>query len=131
MTTIKEPLRIAERLMTNNPLSKLLQKPYITLKEQLNIIHTVLQNRNPFHAHAEGKSRNLCRIVIHKAVHIRIDHAAAQQLNPSAGLAVPARTTVAYSLAVTENATDLDVGARLGKREERRIETRLHARSEQ
>src|SRR6202795_1401501 len=94
---------------TNDLLPKLLQKPNITLKEQLNIIHAVLQNRNPFHAHAEGKSRNFCRIVIHEAVHIRIDHAAAQQLNPSAGLAVAARSAVAYALAIAENATDLHV----------------------
>ena len=68
-----------ERLRTSDQrlLSKLLQKPYIALKKQLNIIHTVFQNRNPLHAHAKGESRNLTGIVIHKAVHIGIDHAAA------------------------------------------------------
>ena len=70
-------------------------------------------------------------IVIDESVHIRIDHAAAQQFNPSAGLAVAARATVAISVATAENATDLHIGAGLGEREERRIEARLHARSEQ
>ncbi len=37
-------------------LSKLLQEPHIALKEKLNIIHAILQNRDPFHAHAEGES---------------------------------------------------------------------------
>src|SRR5713226_1551225 len=122
-----------EHLTTNDRrlLPKLLQEPHIALEEKLNIIHAVLQNRNPFHAHAEGKSRNFCRIVIYKPIHIRIDHAAAQQFNPTAGLAVAARSAVAHALAIAENATDLHVGARLGKRKERRIEARLHARSEQ
>src|ERR1039458_4243109 len=70
----------SERPTTNDCLSKLLQEPHIALKEKLNIIHAVLQNRNPLHAHAEGESRNLRRIVVDESVHIRIDHAAAQQL---------------------------------------------------
>src|ERR1035437_8587336 len=113
-------LRIANdhRPTTNYCLSKLLQEPHIALKEKLNIIHAVLQNGNPFHAHAEGESRNLRRIVVHESVHIRIDHAAAEQLDPSAGLAVAARTAVARAFAVAEDATDLHVGARLGKWEE-------------
>ncbi len=37
-------------------LPKLLQKPYIALKEKLNVIYAVFQNRDPFHAHAEGES---------------------------------------------------------------------------
>src|ERR1035437_1545790 len=80
----------SERPTTNDCLSKLLQKPHIALEENLNIIHAILQNRNPPPAHAERNPRNLRRIVIDKAVHIRIDHAAAQQLNPSAGFAVAA-----------------------------------------
>src|ERR1017187_1789176 len=113
-------LRIAndQRPTTNDCLSKLLQEPHIALEEQLNIIHAILQNRNPLHAHAERESRNLRRVVIDEAVHIRIDHAAAQQLDPSAGLAVAARTAIARTFAVAENATDLHVGARLGKWEE-------------
>src|SRR5882762_3508556 len=118
-TSFEQPLSVSDHAKlaarSSKLLPKLLQKPYITLKEQLNIIHAVLQNRNPFHAHAECKSRNFRRIVIYEAIHIRIDHAAAQQFNPSAGLAVAARSAVTYALAIAENATDLHVGARLGK----------------
>jgi len=35
-----------------------LMKPHIALKEQLNIIHAVFQDRNSLHAHAEGESRD-------------------------------------------------------------------------
>src|SRR3984885_12805282 len=110
-------------------LCKLFQKSDVARKEQLNIIHAILQNRDPLHAHAECKSRNLRRIVIHKPIHIRIDHAAAQQFNPPAGFAVPAWSAVADTLAVTENAADLQLRARLGERKERRIKPRLDARS--
>jgi len=41
------------------------------------------------------------------------------------------RSAVARALAAAKNATDLHVGARLGERKERRIETRLDARSKQ
>jgi hypothetical protein len=37
-------------------LPKLFQEPNIALKKQLNIVDAVFQNRNPFHAHAEGES---------------------------------------------------------------------------
>src|SRR5580692_4465746 len=97
-------------------LSKLFQKSYIALEEQLNIIHAIFQNRNTFHTHAERESRNFCCVVIDEAVHIGIDHAASQQLNPSAGLTVAAGSAVAHALAIAENATDLYVGAGLGKR---------------
>src|ERR1017187_1387628 len=112
-------------------LAKLLQEPYIPLEEQLNIIHAVLQNRDSFHAHAEGESGNFGCFVTDEAIHIRIDHAAAQQFNPSAGLAVAAGSTVARALAIAENTTDLHVGAGLGEWKEGRIEARFDARPEQ
>src|SRR5271166_7051209 len=99
-------------------LCKLFQKPYIPRKEQLNIVHAILQNRDPLHAHAERKSRNLCRVIIHKPIHIRIDHSTTEQFNPSAGLAVPAWSAIAHALPIAENAADLHVCARLGEREE-------------
>src|ERR1019366_9831062 len=114
----ERPTTHDQRPTTIDCLSKLLQEPHIALKEKLNIIHAILQNRNPLHAHAERKPRNLRRIVVHEAVHIRIDHAAAQQLNPSAGLAVAAGTAAARGFAVPEDANDLHVGARLSKWEE-------------
>src|SRR5258708_20514024 len=113
---VKKLLANEQRLTTNDVLPKLLQEPHITLKEQLNIIHAVLQNRNPLHAHAEGKSRNFRGIVIYKPIHIRIDHTAAEQFNPSAGLAVAARSAVTAALSITKNPTNLHSALPFGKR---------------
>src|SRR5258708_39428162 len=125
---VKKLLANEQRLTTNDVLPKLLQEPHITLKEQLNIIHAVLQNRNPLHAHAEGKSRNFRGIVIYKPIHIRIDHTAAEQFNPSAGLAVAPRSAVAHALPITKKPTDRPAAPRSGKRKDTRKETGRHAR---
>src|SRR3984885_11417064 len=111
-------------------LSQLLEKPGVALKEQLNIIHAILHDRDAFHAHAESESRNLGCVIVDEAVHIRIDHAAAEKFDPSAGLAVAAGSAVARAFAIAEDAADLHVGAGLGEGEERWIEARLDARAE-
>src|SRR5271165_4112119 len=66
-------------------LRPLLQKPYIPVEEQLQIIHSILQQSNPVRAHAKRKSRNflgVVPVVLHKLKYIRIHHAAPQNLNP-------------------------------------------------
>jgi hypothetical protein len=45
-----------QRLTAGDGLPKLLKKPYIALKEQLDIIHAILHNRNPLDAHAKSES---------------------------------------------------------------------------
>src|ERR1700688_4465799 len=112
-------------------LSKLVQKPHIPLKKQLNIIHPILQQRDPVRAHAKRKSRDLSRvipIVFHKLKHIRIDHAASQNLNPSRLLARTARIVTSSATAATNKARHKHLRARLGKRKKRWTKTRLHAR---
>src|ERR1700687_305168 len=76
--------------VARSSLPELLQEPHVTLKNQLNIIHAIFQNRNPFYSHPKRESRNVCRVIIHEAINIGINHAAAEQLNPSAGLAIAA-----------------------------------------
>ncbi len=110
-------------------LSKLLQKPHVPIEEQLNVIHALLQNRDAVHAHAEGEAGDLFRIVTHKAEHIRVHHAAAQQFDPAALLAVPAARSLPFAAA--EDTAEQHLGAGLGKGEKRRTEARPHARSEQ
>src|SRR5579864_2962312 len=99
------------------PLRKLLQEPHISIEEQLNIVDAIFQNCDAFDAHAKRKPADFPGIVIHEAINIRIDHAATQQLNPTAGLAVPAWPAVAVATAATKNAADLHIRAGLGKRE--------------
>src|SRR6266567_8598822 len=117
-----------QRLMT--VLSKLLQKPHIPLKEILNIIHSILQQRQPVHAHPEGESGNFLRVVpvvLHELKHIRINHPASEHLNPSRLLAWTARSILRPALptATTDEAGDIQLRAGLGEREERRPEMRL------
>src|SRR5579863_4683361 len=97
---------------------KLLQEPYISVEEQLNIVHAIFQNCDAFNAHAEGEAADFFRIVIHEPINIGIDHAATQQLNPATCLAVAASTAVAISAASAKNAADLHIRARFGERKE-------------
>src|SRR6476646_99605 len=71
-------------------LSKLFQKPLIALKEQLNIVDPILQDRDAVRANAEGHARDRPRVVavvLHELEDVGIDHAAAQNLDPARGLA--------------------------------------------
>src|SRR2546430_6994810 len=80
--------RVSQRPTTAS--RKLLQKPHVPLKEQLQIIHAIFQQSQPVDAHAESESRNPLRVVpvvLYKLKHVRIDHAATQHLNPSRLLA--------------------------------------------
>src|ERR1700739_3588142 len=59
--------------------SKWHQKPYTPLKEILQIIYSILEQRQPVDAHAECESGNFFRIVsvvLHELEHVGIDHAA-------------------------------------------------------
>ncbi len=98
-------------------LIKLLQKSDVTLVEQLNVVNSIFQNGNSLHSHAESESRKLGRVIIHETEYIGIDHAAAEQLNPSAGFAVRTAVAVPPSRAPTEEARNLDVGAWFGEGE--------------
>src|SRR5216684_2152792 len=98
-------------------LRKLSQEPHIALIEQLNIVDPVLQHRDPLHAHAKGEAADLLCIVavaLDEFKDVRIDHAAAQQLDPSAHLAQTA------SLAAAFEARNRHIRARFCEREERR-----------
>src|ERR1700679_1326328 len=97
----------------------LLQKPYIPRKEQLQIIHPILQQSNSIRAHTKGKARNLPRVisvVLHKLKHIRIDHATAQNLNPPRLLARTARIAPAPAAPAADKARNIHLRARLGER---------------
>src|SRR5271166_2614283 len=90
---------------------KLLQEAHVALVEQLDLFHLILQDRDALHAHSERKSADLRRVVtvlLHKIEDVRIHHAAAQQLDPAAELALAA------AFAAAENAAHLHVGAGLG-----------------
>src|SRR5437879_11338981 len=90
-------------------LPKLLQKSDISLKEQLQIIQSVLQHCDAVHAHAESESGDFLRIVavvLHELENIRIDHSAAKNLNPPGLLARTARDVVTIIAALSATAAD-------------------------
>src|SRR5882724_10495459 len=113
-----------------NNLSKLFQEPNVAVEEQLNVVHSVFQNRDAVCAHAEGKAADLLGIVIHKSVHVGIDHAAAQNFDPSGLLAGTARLCPAFAAASTNETRHHHLRTGLREREERRPEAGLHTRAE-
>src|SRR5580692_3208874 len=121
-------------LTAASALSKLLQEPHIPLKKILQIIHAILQQRQPVDAHAECKSRNLLRIVaivLHELEDIRIHHAASEHLDEPRLLTRPTRIRSALPASATDEARHVEFRARLRKGKERRPEVCLHRRSEQ
>src|SRR5437588_2378155 len=110
------------------PSRELLQKSHVALKEQLDVVNPVFQHGDALHAHTEGEAayvRGIIAVVLHELENVRVNHAAAQDFDPSAHLAQAA------TAAATLEATNLHVGAGLGEGKERRIEARLHAGAEE
>src|SRR5215467_1074606 len=115
-------------------LSKLLQKAHISLEDQLNVIHAVLQQGEAVDAHAKGESGDsfgVVAAVLHKFENIRIHHAATQNFDPSGLLARTAGVGTPLAAAPADEAGHVELRARLGERKKRRTEERSHARTEQ
>src|SRR5690606_19547089 len=100
--------RSHSRLMRTVPLPELLEEAQIVLEEQPQVVHPVAQHREPLDAHAERIAAVLLRIDAHVVQDVRMHHAAAEDLEPAAGLR-----------------PDIDLGRRLREREVRRTEAQL------
>src|SRR5579863_9465959 len=119
----------------SSALPELLQEPYVSLEEELQVFHTVFQQSDAVGAHAEGEAGNflgIVAVVSYEFEHVGIDHAAAQDFDPSCLLAGSAGNIIAAtsSTAAADETAHEHFCAWFGEREERRTETRLHARSE-
>src|SRR5579884_4139620 len=115
-------------------LSKLLQESHVPLKEQLQIIKPILQHRNSINAHAKGETGNLfgiVAVVLHKLEDVGIDHAAAENLDPSGLLAGSAGAPFTLPASAADEAGDEHLRARLGERKKRWTKAGLHIRAEQ
>src|SRR4030095_2433781 len=107
--------------------AKLPQEPQIILEEQPNVIDTVFQHSDPLHTHPKSKSRNFFRIVTDKLEDRWIDHSCAKDFQPAAGLTYPAGLArLMRSAAAADHALNIDLRARLGKRE--KTWSKSHAR---
>src|SRR3954466_6832411 len=125
------PSAISAETLRADGLYKLLQKPDITLEKQLQIIEAVLQHGDPVHAHAEREAGNFLRVIavlLHEFKDIWIDHAAAENLDPSRLLAGTAWRIIrtAFAAATGYETRDEHLRARLGERKERRPKASLH-----
>src|SRR5690606_10956005 len=59
------------------------EEPQVVVKERAQVVHAVAQHRQPLHAHAEGEAGVALGVDADRAQHVRMDHAAAQHLEPA------------------------------------------------
>src|ERR1700749_955903 len=94
-------------------------KPEHVAVEQLaQVVHALFQHRDTVDAHAPCKALVFVGIDAAGAQHIRMHHAAAENLEPVLALAES-------DLALVAPALDVDLERRLGEREERREEAHV------
>src|SRR5581483_7095538 len=94
------------------PPLELFQEPDVVLVKKSDIVDIILEHRDPFHTHAESETCPLLRVHLAVLQNVRMDHPAAHDLHPTRLLADAA------SLALAEDAGDVDLGAGLGEGKE-------------
>src|SRR5579859_170450 len=107
---------------------ELLQEAHVTLVEQLDVVNFIHTHGNALHAHAEGEAADLGRVVavaLYEFEDVRVNHAAAQQLDP------PTLLADAAAFASTLEAAHGHIGAGFSEGKERREKARLHSGAEQ
>src|SRR5262245_8248232 len=82
----------------------------VRIVERPQVGYAVFQSRHPLNPHAKGKALIFGRIDAAILQYLRVDHAAAEDLEPIAAGAD-------LQLAAGARAPDIDLGRRLGKRE--------------
>src|SRR5688572_24700897 len=97
----------------------MVQPAHIGLEERAQIRHAVFEHGDTIDAHAPGEALVLVRIEPAIAQHIRVDHAAAQNLEPVGALAEA-------DLAALARALDVDLSRWFGEGEEGWAEPHLH-----
>jgi len=91
---------------------ELLQKTQVVLKEEPNIVDSVLEHGHSFYAQAERESGDDLRVVIHETIDRGIHHSGAKYLQPPC---VTAQTTP-FSFA--QHASNIHLGAGFCERKE-------------
>ena len=93
---------------------ELLEEADVVGDEVADVVDVVADHGAAVDAEAEGEARPLLGVDADGLEHVGVDHPAAAQLDPARLRAHPA------ALALAEDAGDLELGRRLGEREERR-----------
>src|SRR5579885_1395710 len=86
---------------------ELAQETQIVSREEADLADAVFEHGDTLHAHAEGETAIAFGIIADFAQQLRMDHARAENFQPAG---VFAETT---SLAIAENAANINFGARL------------------
>src|SRR4051794_25929395 len=102
-------------------------------REQLDVGPAGAEHRHAVDAGAEREAAVALRVIANLAEHFGIHHAGAGDLHPPRALAHRAGATAAggavggrLALAGAEHAAEVDLGRRLGEREERRSQPQPH-----
>src|SRR6516162_5300053 len=114
------------RIFTDRRLaSELGEKPEIALEEEPDVVYPELEHRDSLDAHAERPPRHRLGVVADVAEHLRVHHAAAENLEP------PRLLTHAAAAPLAEEAEHVHLRRRLGEGEERWAEADPAGRPEQ
>ena len=97
--------------------SKLRKKAQVVLEEETQIIYAITQHSQTLDAHAKGESRVALRIDPGHFEHPGVDHSATHNLEP------PGMATNPAAVATAMYALNIDLSARLYKREVGRAKT--------
>src|SRR5690606_21194493 len=119
--------QLSETFMRERSRRELVQEAQVVVGEVADVVDPVADHRRPLDTDAEGEAGDLLGVVAGGGEHGGVDHATAEHLQPSGALAHPA-----VGLApVAVEARHVQLGRRLGEREEVRSETDLRARPEE
>src|SRR5262245_63173088 len=96
--------------------AELREEAQVVVEEESDVVDLVLEDGDALDAHPEGPARHLLGIVADVAQDVRVNHARAEDLDPSPVLAE------ATAAAAALEAQDVRLRGRLREREERRAE---------
>ena len=102
---------------------ELTQEAHVAFQQHSKVGYVVLQTGYAFHAHTEGKAGIHLRVDAGHAQNVRVNHAAAQNLQPASAFAHAATfAVVQVAGAAAYAAAYVSFSGRLGEREEMRTE---------
>src|SRR5438105_9268408 len=108
------------------------QEADVVLEKDLDIVDAVLKHGETVDADPEGKATDFFRVVVDEAVDGGIDHAGAEEFNPSRAFALRTRSPASDRAgSAAEGTGDVKLDARLREGEIAGTETRLDARAEE
>src|ERR1700675_1535894 len=111
---------------------ELAEEADVVLKENLDVIDLVFQHGQAIDAHAEGEAADFFGVVVDEAVDGGVDHAGAEEFDPTGAFAlVASAATCGRAAAAAEDAGDVEFDARLGERKVARAKAGFYPGAEE